>query len=144
VCAICERIAETPVGGISEVAPAGLAGAGVWRYQDELTDLFPALKNIKARATHGGHFRDGQLENLSERRRIEFHSVDKCVNHRGVALDLYRHARRRIEDETAKTEGCGKFIDERPETDSLNDPSNVELTPDLRVGEMSLHIGVSE
>ena len=48
VCAICEWIAEAAVKRIAEVAPAGVAGAGIGRDQSELTCLLPALDNVEA------------------------------------------------------------------------------------------------
>jgi hypothetical protein len=80
MCAICKWISEAPIGGISEVTPARVAGACIWRYEGEFTELLLALENVETGSSHGRHFGNGQPENLSELRRIGAQTIDKLTN----------------------------------------------------------------
>jgi hypothetical protein len=84
VGAIREGIAEAPGGWISEVPPAGLAGAGVWRYRGKIPRLLPALENVEADAAQGCYFGDGNFENLCELRRIALQAIDKRTTRFGA------------------------------------------------------------
>ena len=135
--AVRERVAEAPVGRIHRIGQAGVAGRDIRRDQGELAGLGHAVPDREARLAGRLHLRDRALLDPGERRRLRPQSPRRTSSTAGGRSFRLRHQPSRgIEHVPGEPQFARQVINERSESDSLDDAAQPDLhaPPGSRIG----------
>ena len=123
--AVGEGIAEAPVAGLGEFAPAFVAGCNVRRnkYRAEfLLDTFPDRKITFAERRK---IAPGNVHDFSQGRRIGREVVEKRRYCRVRSLDFDQNTVRRVENKTRQLKTVGQAVHKGTKSHPLNNPADV-------------------
>ena len=126
VGAIGERVPVAAVGGVREIAPAGVARRDIRRDERELARHRHAVADRELALSDGGRLADLGFLDPRQRGGVLQNPARERVYRAARALRLGRQSRRGVQHVPAKPQFARQVVDEGPEADALHDPAQVD------------------
>jgi len=121
--AVDEWISVPPVTAVKELPSTIVAGGDIWRHQLVLALLRLTLFDVKAVVGSDRQPFQREMIYAGQWRELPLEILQEGIEHLSAGLGFDVNAPRCVDDPTSDSMMNGESIDERPEPDTLHDPS---------------------